>query len=157
MRSLLSDGWAVVAIIDPDNYATSPVAGVTTLSDEIDMSLWSQLAAFVVVGDVANPADTVDFKFTQASASGGTYKDVTSAAMTQLTGSPDDSNKQAIIEIDQTALDMDNDYRYVKGSLTTAGGGTAPAVDACVVILGRAKYGPASDNDLASVAEIANY
>ena len=140
-----TDEWAVVGTIDPDANTAA-----TYLTDAIDMALYDQVVFINLNGTLAG---TVDFKVTQATTAAGTYKDVTSAAITQIADSPvtTQNDTQQIITVDQTALDMDNDYRYVKGSLTT--GGTN---DGAVIALGRAKSGPASDNDLASVSEIVH-
>ena len=145
--NLFSDEWALVGTIDPDVNTAG-----TYLTDAIDMSLYDRVA-FVVANGSLIAGGTVAFKVTQATTSGGTYKDVTSAAITGLTGSPDTgSDKQQIVIVDQTALDMDNNYRYVKGSLTIA----TQSQDGAVLALGRAKYKAASGSDLASVSEIVS-
>lgn len=142
--AMFSEEWAIVATIDPEAQGAA-----TVLSDAVDMSKYSELVAIVQVGEMT-ASSTVDFKFTQATTAAGVYKDVTSASITQLTQAGTDSDKQVVLQILPTALDMDSDYRYVKGSLTVA----AAASDSAVVLLGRAKSAPASDNDLASVDEI---
>ena len=142
---LMSEGWAIVGVVDPDAYSAA-----TTLSAAVDMASYTQVMVVGIVGDIASTGK-VDLKITQAATSGGTYKDVTGKAITQLTqASPDDSNQQVIINCDQTDLDMDNDYRYIKASIT----GTTAAADTAVLILGLPKRRPASAADLASVAEI---
>lgn len=150
--TLFTDGWTLIGTIDPDAYASSP--STTTLTDAIDMSKYDQVAFIGLTGNLAAAGNTVDFSVTQATTAAGTYKAVTSASITQLTGSPSDDDKQFVVTVDQTALDMDNDYRFVKGSLVTAGG--AATSDVCVVAFGRAKQKPASDSDLTSVAEIVS-
>ena len=95
----MSEQWAVLGTIDPDAYVAS-----TVLSDAIDMSLYDQVIAVVMAGTLGSSA-TLDAKMTQATTSGGTYKDVTGAAITQLTqASPDDSDKQALIVVDQNDI-----------------------------------------------------
>ncbi len=139
------EGWAVVGTVDPD-----ALTATAHLSDAIDMSKYDEILAVVLVGDLGTNA-TVDAKLTQATTSGGTYKDVTGKAITQLTkASPDDSDKQALISCRGEDLDMDSDYRYVKLSVTV---GTATS-DGGAVVLGRPKSGLASGVDLASVAEM---
>lgn len=150
--TLLTDEWALIGAIDPATVVSSPAT--ETLSDEIDMADYDRVAFVLSVGAMAGAADRIDFKVTQAATSGGTYKDVTNASATQLTGSPSDANKQLIIEVDQTALDMDNNYRYVKASVTTSGGTTGSAIS--LVAFGRAKMKAASGSDLSSVDEIVN-
>lgn len=142
---LMSEGWAVVAAIDPDVTAAS-----TVLSGAVDMASYSRVMVIGQAGTLGASA-TLDLKVTQATTAAGTYKDVTGAAITQLTqASPDDSDQQVIINVDQTDLDIDNDYRYIKASLTIA---TATS-DAAAIVLGLPKRRPASGSDAASVAEI---
>lgn len=142
---LMSEGWAIVGVVDPDAYSAA-----TTLSGAVDMSDYSQVMVVGLIGTIASTGK-VDLKVTQATTAAGTYKDVTSKAITQLTqASPDDSDQQVIINVDQTDLDIDNDYRYVKASIT----GTTASADTAVVIMGLPKRRPASTGDLASVAEI---
>ena len=148
--NLFTDEWALLGAIDPATVVSSPTTA--TLTDAIDMGSYDQVAFVFSVGAMAAITDTVDCKVVQATTSGGTYKDVTSAAATQLTGSPSDANKQVIIIVDQTNLDVDNSYRWVKGSVTTASGTTGSAIS-CVAF-GRAKHKPGSDADLASLDEI---
>ena len=145
MNALPSEQAAVVATIDPDAYAAS-----TVLSDAIDMADFESIMAIIMAGTLVTNA-TLDAKLTQATTSGGTYKDITGKAITQLTEAGTDSDKQAIINCRREDLDIDNGYRYVKLSLTlaTAGG------DAGAAVLGFSPaVQPASDNDLASVDEI---
>ena len=151
-KTLFTDQWAVIGAIDPDEHVSSPTT--VALTDAIDMALYDQVAFIVQTGNIVSAAGTVAFSVTQATTAAGTYKAVTSAAITTLTGSPTMDDKQAIVTVNQTALDMDNNYRFLKGSLTV--GGSTGASDASVVALGRAKHAPASDGDLASVAEIVS-
>jgi len=146
-NQLMSDEYAVVGTIDPDAYAAG-----TVLSDAIDMEKYDSIVAIVMAGTLGASA-TLDASVTQAATSGGTYKAITGAAITQLTqASPDNSDSVALINVRQSALDLDNDYRWVKLSMTVA---TATS-DAGAVILGRAKSRPANDNDLADVVEIVS-
>ena len=142
----MSEGWAVVATIDPDAYAAAAY-----LSDAIDMSDYTKLMAVVMVGTLGTNA-TIDAAATQATTSAGTYKALSPAkAITQLTqAGTDQSDLQAIINVDEHDLDLDNDYRFVKFSLTV---GTA-ASDAGLIVLGLPKTRPATANDLASVTEV---
>ncbi len=147
-NTLPSEVAAVVATIDPDVTVAS-----TVVSDTIDMSLFDQLLAIVMAGTLGSSA-TLAAKFEQATTSGGVYKDITGKAITTLTqASPDGSDKQALINLRAEELDIDNDYRWARLSITVA---TATS-DAGAVVLGFGeRYGPAFDGDLASVAEIVN-
>ena len=152
MRQLFTDDWALIGTIDPDqNAVASPHAEL--LSDEIDMSDFDQVAFVLASGNFSAAGGTLAFKAVQAATAGGTYKDVTSASATTMTGSPNQDDSQQIIIVKPTDLDMDNNYRYVKASLTVGGSGN---IDACVMAFGRRKHGPASDGDLATVLQIVN-
>lgn len=144
MNRLPSEKAAIVGAIDPDANTAA-----TYLSDAIDMSKFESIMAVIMAG-ILGASATIDAKLVQATTSGGTYKDVTSKAITQLVKATDD-DKQAIINCRAEDLDVDNDYRYVKLSMTV---GTATSDSGAVVLGFNARTNPASDNDLASVAEI---
>lgn len=141
-----ADLCAVVGSIDPDAYAAA--AYTSTYADAAD---FHTLMAVIQVGTLGASA-TVDAKLVQATDSSGTgVKDITGAAITQLTQAGSDSDKQAIISIQNSALDVANDFRYVAVVLTVA---TATS-DASAVILGLTpRVGPASDNDATTVDEV---
>ncbi len=152
-NALPSEVAAVLGTIDPDAYA----AGAQN-SDWVDLGLFDQVMAVVMVGTIG-AGSTVDAKLTQATTSGGAgEKDITGKAITQLTNaSPDDSDKQAVINCRAEELDVANDFRFVRLVQTGGTGSPATSVDHGAVLLGfGARYGPASDSDLASVAEIVN-
>lgn len=149
-NTLPSETWAVLATIDPDEYA----AGAQN-SDWVDMGLFDQIMAVVMTG-IIDTLSTLDAKLTQATSSGGAgEKDITGKAITQLVAADDD--KQAVINCRADELDIANDFRFVR--LVQTGGAGSPATtvfhQAFVFGLG-ARYEPASDGDLASVAEIVN-
>jgi hypothetical protein len=138
----LHENYGLVGTIDPQ-----AVDGATVLSDAVDMSALEELFVILLLGVIE---DVVDMKLTQAVTSTGTYKDVTSAAITQIAGTGDAG--QAIISIRPGNLDRANSYRYVKASVTVGSTGAGGLV--AVAMLGRCKFIPAKDYDLASVAEI---
>ncbi len=150
MSNLLpSEVAAVLATIDPDANSNA-----TYLSDAIDMSKFDALLAVIMIGTMVG-SSTINASFTQATTSGGTYKAISPAkAMTALSqASPDASDKQVLMNLRAEELDIDNGYRYVKLSLVIG----AAASDSAVVVLGfGSRFGPAYDNDLASVTEIVN-
>lgn len=141
-----ADNAAVLGTIDPDAYSAS-----TVVSDYVDAADFHQILAIVMAGTLGSSA-TLDAKLVQATDSSGTSsKDITGAAITQLTQAGTDSDKQALISLNVDNLDIANGFRYVALSMTI---GTA-ASDAGGLIIGLApRVGPASDNDLASVDEI---
>lgn len=143
-----SDRFAVLAAIDPDANA----AGTVT-TGWIDMADWDNIVAIIMAGDLGSSA-TLDAKFEQASDSGGTgAKDVTGAAMTQLTQAGTDSNKQVVINLNRADLDFNNGFRFVRLSFTT---GTATSDGGAVVLGFDPRYGKGSANDAATVDEIVN-
>lgn len=146
-NKLGSEAAAVVAVVDPDAYA----AGTVT-SAWIDMALWDQLQAIIMAGDLTASA-TLDAKLEQAQDGAGTgAKDVTGKAITQLTQAGGDSNKQAVINLRAQELDINNGFSFVRASVTLTGG---TGGDAGAVVLGQGpRYGPASDNDATTVAQI---
>jgi len=138
-------------VIDPD----VTTAGTVT-SDWLDMSLFDQALAVILAGTLGSSA-TLAAKIEQddgATAGAGTTKDITGKAITNLTeASPNNSDKQALINVRADELDIANSYRWIRLSMTV---GVADS-DVGGVLLGLGpRYGPAYDNDLASVAEIIN-
>lgn len=135
---------AVVGHIEPDAYAAAAYE-----TDVVDMSKFERLVAFVQAGTLGTSA-TLDFKLQGATTSGGSYADISGAAITQLTQAGTDSDKVAVLELKAESI-ASTGYRYVKGVLTV---GTATS-DCGAILLGfDAKYNPASDHNLAEVDEI---
>lgn len=144
--TLPSERAAIVGAIDPDaNTAATYTTGWISMAD------FGALMAIVMAGALGASA-TLDAKFEQASDSSGTgAKDVAGAAITQMTQAGGDSDKQAVIQCFSEDLDIANNFTHVRLSVTVA----AATSDCGAVVLGfDARYGPASDQDAASVAEI---
>lgn len=138
-----NDLCTLVGVIDPDANAAA-----TYLTAAVDMANFDEVMAIVFAGTLGSSA-TIDAKLVQATTSGGTYKDVTGKAITQLTQAGTDDDKQAIINCRSDELDVANGYRFVKLSMTV---GTATS-DSGAALLGLcARYQPPAD--LASVDEI---
>jgi hypothetical protein len=143
----MSHGVAVVGVIDPDVTAAS-----TVVSGWIDMSKFENIIAIIMTGTLGASA-TIDAKLRQATDGSGTdVKDITGLAITQMTqAGTDQSDDQAIINCSSEDLDVNNDFTHVQLSLTVA----VATSDVGALILGEdSRYGPASNNDLASVGEI---
>jgi len=131
-----NDRCTLIGIIDPDANTAA-----TLLTGAIDMANFESCMAIIMAGDLGTNA-TIDAKLTQATTSGGTYKDVTGKAITQLTQAGTDDNKQAIILCRSDELDVANGYRYVKLSMTTA----VATSDSAAILLGLdARYQPPTD------------
>jgi len=138
----LSNNLAIVAAIDPQIVDNNTVS-----TDLVDMSLYSRVIFIVEVGFCDT---TVNAKIREAKDDAGvTEQDLTGLAITQL--ADDDDNKQVILEV--SAANLSAGYRYVSCDVTV-GNGTSGAYISAVGLAGDSRYNPASDNDLASVAEI---
>jgi hypothetical protein len=139
-RALPSERVAVVGVIQPINGNNA-----TTLTAAIDMQPWGSLLAILQVGVIDQ---VVDFKLQECATSGGSYTDISGKSITQAAAT--DDGKTYLINLQ--AEELASGSRYVKASVTV-GNGTSSLVS--VVCLGfDAKYGPGSDSDLTSVAQI---
>jgi hypothetical protein len=140
-----SEEWAVVGQIDP----VSQGAG-TVYSDNIDMSLFEQIIVLGQFGALGTAA-TADLGIASAATTNPTTL-ISGKSGTQLVDSPadNDNNKQIVINL--RGDELTEGHRYVRAVLTVA---TAASL-ASVTVLGKGKSLPASDNDLASVAEIVS-
>jgi hypothetical protein len=120
-----SDVATLLGVIDPDANGTGDLS-----TGWIDMSVYPSLLALILVGDIASTGK-VDAKFEQAtSAAGAGAKDVTGKALTQLTQAGGDSNKQALINLHASELDVAGGFRFARltGTGTTAGADWAAVV-----------------------------
>ena len=146
MTALPSEKMAIVATIDPDAYSAS-----TYTSDYANTEYFHEYLAAIHVGTMAT-SSTVDAKLIQAtSATGAGAKDITGKAITQLTEGGTDSDKQALINLRTDELDVAGGFSFVAIQMTVA----TAASDSGAVLWGvQPRFGPASDNDLASVDEI---
>ena len=139
---------AIVGTIDP---TASTTAG-TLWTDAVDMDVFEKAIFIVQTNTVAaNTTLTLTVYADAASATGGMT--VAVATSTALTNANDDS--QIWVEVDTEDFDVDGRDRYCRGALVIAGtGGTATFSG--VVLGANTRYHPASDYDLATVAQITN-
>lgn len=142
----LAQDVGVLGCIDPDAYG----AGSYT-TGWISAANHARFLAIVMAGTLGTSA-TLDAKIEQASDSSGTgAKDLTGAAITQLTQAGTDSDKQALIAFAPEDLDVAGGFTHFRLSITV---GTATS-DAGGIVLGDgATYGPAGDADATTVDEI---
>lgn len=143
-NSLPSERAAVVGVISP----TAQTAGAKN-STAVDCSLFRRLMAVLATGTLGASA-TIDGKWQVSVDSAFTTPvDVTGGAITQVVKASGD-NKQVVANFD--CAKVAQGYRYARFVMTVA---TATS-DAGVTIFGfDPLYGPASDNDLATVTQIA--
>lgn len=120
----LNDNVAVAGVIQ----AAAITAGATgVLTAAIDMSKFGQLEAVILSGTLGS-SGTLDAKFVESDASGGTYTAISGRAITQLVKATDD-NKVVVLKLN--ASDLGSGKRYVKLNLVA---GTANATSSAVVL-----------------------
>ena len=143
MHSQPSEKLTIAGIAGPQTIANTAV-----LSSALDMSKFEEALFLLCLGDMA--AETIDFKLQASATSGGTYADIPAKAITQLAASATaNDNKQVLINL--KAEKMPTGTQFVKASAITGG---ATGGSACILALGlRPRFGPASDDKLASVVQ----
>ncbi|MHB9836841.1 hypothetical protein Q8F57_018570 [Paraburkholderia terrae] len=136
---------ALLGVVSPSSQAAG--AAVTG---------WMPVAGFqkflaLIQTGVLGAAATLDAKFQQATDSTGSgAKDITGKALTQVVKATGD-NVQAEINLDQQDLDTNGGFAYIQLSLTV---GAAASLTAASVFGFNPRFGPASDYNAASVAQI---
>lgn len=156
MNALPSERVAILGTIDPDAYtAASPSSSYN--SDWVDLEKFGSIMAILQTG-ILGTAANVDFAVVQAQDGSGTgEKAITGKSITQLdeagASPPDTNDKQYIINVRAEELDVEGGFSFVQAQITLQDATS----DLSAIILGLdPRFGPASDNDLASVAEIVN-
>ena len=139
---------AIVGTIDPQ---TSGTAG-TVWTDAIDMDVFEK-AIFIIQTNTVAANTTLTLTVYADALSATTAMTAAIATSTALTNANDDS--QIWVEVDTEDFNVDARDRYCRGALVIAGtGGTATFSG--VVLGANTRYHPASDYDLATVAQITN-
>jgi hypothetical protein len=140
MSSWLHERLGVVSTIDPANLNNA-----TNNGDYVDMSKFHEIIAVLQLGAIDS---TVDFSLRQADDVGGTNEAAVSGkSITQLTGGTQDNNTYVI---SLKSEELTGSGRYVRPRVTM-GNGTSNF--GCVLVLGVPRFGPATDDDLAQVAQ----
>jgi hypothetical protein len=126
-------------------------AAAVQTSAWIDATTFRNYLATIGLG-VVGAAATVDAKLQQATDNAGTgAKDVAGKAIVQFTKANADDGKTALINLKQEELDFANGFKFFRLSIT-------PAVAASLIygdVRGfDPRYGVATDNDLATVAQV---
>lgn len=116
----LTDRATVVVALAP----VSKNAGTTT-SSAVDMTGFGGGALMVSAG-VISSSGTVDCKVQSSATSGGSYTDITGAAITQMTQAGSDSGTSQLV-----SFDMPAGHTHVKTVLVN---GTAAAIQGVFVI-----------------------
>ena len=142
---LPSSRVAQVGSIDPDANAAATLTTVWVAVKDFESFL-----ALIAAGTLG-ASGTLDAKLEQATDGSGTgVKDITGKAITQLVKASNDDN-QAYINLRADEMDADGGFDFVRLSVT----GAVATGDFTAFLFGLdPHYGPASDNDEASVVEI---
>jgi hypothetical protein len=141
----LVEQLATVARLAP----ASQGAGAVNMT-AIDLAVGRRFKFKVFTG-VMGASGTVDFKVQWSNAAGGTYADVTGAALAQIVKATGD-NKVAILEVDSGHVkSLHPTATHIRGVLTV---GTAASLVALDVEAGHLRYGMAEEQDIADVVEI---
>jgi hypothetical protein len=119
----------------------------------VDATLYHNILALIDVGVIA-ATGTLDAKLQQATDNAGTgAKDIAGKAIVQMTQAAGAGNQQALINLKQEELDINNGFKFVALKIT-------PAVAASLIsgaLLGfDPRYGSASDtvNENATVVQV---
>lgn len=140
-----SQNVAIMGKIAPVSQAAGTVS-----TGWIDAGSVLWLAALIQTG-VLGASATVDAIFQQATDNSGTgAKAVTGAAITQMVKATDD-NRESILELRNDALDLANNFRFVRLTLTV---GAAASLVSATVLGVSGRIGPANRQNLASVKSI---
>jgi len=146
MSARPSEKVAVVGTVDPDAAATGAFN-----TDWVKVADFQQVM-FTIMAGIIEAGGTIDFKVQEADDStGGNAATLASGTLniTQMTTA--DNDEQTVVNVDSEMLS--NTFTHVRGVLQI----TVAAADSAVLVQGLLpRYGPASDNDLASVGEIKN-
>ncbi len=141
----LSERLALVATIDPDANATG-----VFWTDNVDMSKFNEALFALLYGTGVTTGTATLALYEDTTAGTGTGAQALSGkAATALTTGNNDN--QALVHV--RANDLSQGYRYVRGRLFLS---TAGADAAVVAFAGAPRFHPASDYDLASVAQIVD-
>lgn len=135
----LYEGVGLVGTIDPASYTTG-----TQNSDEVDMSKWTDLMVIVSAGNIPSSG-----ALNGTVLSGAVTGTTTTTVKTMTAYGDTDDNKQTIFYIRGDELTAGHRYVMFQASVT----GTA-LLSAVLLGVGP-RYAPATDYDLASVAQIA--
>ena len=107
------------------------VVTATGTGSAVDLQLYEGDIAVILDAEAGGAGITYAVKLTESDTSGGSYTDVTGGAFTTTTANT------ALVE--KISVNTDGTKRFVKASVTVAGGTGAGAVS--VVALGSKKYG----------------
>ena len=143
MMERLAEKLAIAGVVDPDANAAG-----TFYTDAVDMADFNEVMLIFLLGiGVTTGSHVLSATEEAASGTGTGSVAISGKAAGALTTGNNDG--QAIVNV--SASELQQGFRYVYGRLVQT---TAGADSAVVAIGGEPRFHPASDFDLASVAEI---
>lgn len=137
MGERLSQEVALLGTIDPSGIAS----GTTYSSDVIDAQLYNSLMFVYSLGNITS-SGVVTLK-----AKKGTVTTTMTSTITSTTLSEKDDNKQWVVDID---VDAEGSRYYQFTAASNAGTATGACFHSAVLLGGKTRYHPATDNDLSS-------
>lgn len=143
-----SDRTTFIAEVAPISSSTARSTGWVPMGPQ--PGGFDSIMALVQAGVTAS-GGTIDAKLEQAKTSGGgSAKDITGKAITQLTAANGNAGpRDAIINCRSDELDVDNGFCYVRLTITCA---TAASLISGAILGHDARYQPA--DDVATVAQV---
>lgn len=140
-----SEAVALLGVVAPSAQGAG-----AAVSGWISAAQFQKFLAIVQAGTFGSSA-TLDAKIQQATSSAGAgAKDITGKAITQMLAAGG-NNLQAEIDLDAQDLDTNGGFSYIQLSVTV---GTAATGTSAVLLGLGGRFGPASDFNAASVAQI---
>lgn len=139
--------WAIVATVDPIDANNADLS-----SDVVDMSKYSEIAVIVMAGVIAACAtDAIAVKAATDSAGTGSATTITSKTIAMVAT---DDGFQWIITIlpEEIQSQLGSTFRY----LVVTQNNSAHSQLMAILVLGRVKYGLATEQDLSSVQTIVD-
>lgn len=145
-NSLASENLAVLATFDPISQGAA-----TVTTGWVSMAKFAELVAILQTG-VMGGGGTLDAKLQQATDAAGTgAKDLVPAkALVQILKAAGD-NKQALINVRPEQLDVNNNFAFVRLSITV---GTAASLISAILLGVWPRQGTAADSNQAGVVQI---
>lgn len=143
MASQPSERAGVVGTIDPQTVVNSEV-----FSDVVDMSKFAELMAVFLLGNMANETITATLYYCDSDGGNAVAISGKQLALSASASANDNTQVQMNLKAEEVITTSLQTKRYVKAGLVTGNSSGGPAA---VLLLGmNPRFGPASDDDLAS-------
>lgn len=119
-----------LALATPVTILAAASRNASANSSGIDVSAYDGVGIVVFeAANVSGTSPTADFKLQESDTSGGTYTDISGAAITQIT---------TVASVQKIAFEVAAAKKFVRGVLTLAG--TSPVYTCAASFVGMKKY-----------------